>query len=229
MQPDEKERRRFVIQMENETREASPPEKNNNGFSLGAVIAVALSAMMLTALALFAIMNHSPNQASIESSAANINANLAARPSPSAPIAVAPTPFAPMPQTTPFVQTTPPNFVAPPAPTPASTPAPTPNFPDDATLLANVNKVFFDDPELSSADIDVSVSRGKVTLRGKVNAPNLRARAEKLTKTVRGVQSVENKINVVEETSGWQVIASPNANDANVNASPSPKPTMKKP
>ena len=51
-----------------------------------------------------------------------------------------------------------------------------------------------DDPEVKGGNIDVQVKDGAVTLRGKVDGPKQRAKAEKLVKKVRGVRSINNQL-----------------------------------
>lgn len=208
-QDDEQRRSRLVIQTENTQREVTPSaRKERNGLSLGVVIGIVLGAMMLTALVILALMNRGDKTTGDQSA---INANVNAQPIATTPFPAftPPTNIAPTPQTTlpPVANIAIPPASTPNAPTPNATP--TPNLPDDATLQANVNKLFFDDPALINAEIDTSVSHGKVTLRGKVKSANLKLRAEKLVKTVRGVQSIDDKITVEEDKGGWTQTTTP--------------------
>jgi osmotically-inducible protein OsmY len=52
------------------------------------------------------------------------------------------------------------------------------------------------DPQVKGAAIDVRVSLGIVTLRGRVESAAIRSRAEKITRKVKGVKHVVNNLEV---------------------------------
>ena len=52
------------------------------------------------------------------------------------------------------------------------------------------------DQEVKGTGINVEVQNGVVTLTGKVETDKIRGKAEKLTKKVKGVKSVDNKLAV---------------------------------
>ena len=68
---------------------------------------------------------------------------------------------------------------------------------DDTTIQDAATKRLTDDPSL--ATVTVMVINGKATLMGTVNSAELKASAEKVVKAVRGVKSVENKIEVSDQ------------------------------
>jgi|SRR5271154_6525059 hyperosmotically inducible periplasmic protein len=55
------------------------------------------------------------------------------------------------------------------------------------------------DPDVGARAIEVGVSHGAVTLTGKVRSEKQKDKAGKLTKKVKGVQSVDNKLVVTQE------------------------------
>jgi osmotically-inducible protein OsmY len=66
----------------------------------------------------------------------------------------------------------------------------------DADTEAAVLDALTDDDGLSADDFDVKVSDGAVTLRGMVQLPSHRDRAERVALAVPGVTSVDNKLGV---------------------------------
>ena len=79
---------------------------------------------------------------------------------------------------------------------PPSQPAPNPTAtaPTSTELEINVTSKMLDDAELRSSFIDVKVSGSTATLSGRVPSQELKTRAERLAKTVKGVSSVINDI-----------------------------------
>jgi hyperosmotically inducible protein len=69
--------------------------------------------------------------------------------------------------------------------------------PADEEIGANLANLLRWDADLESADIDVAVARGWVTLRGTVGAYWKKRRAEDLAATLTGVQGVRNELAVV--------------------------------
>lgn len=80
-------------------------------------------------------------------------------------------------------------------PTPSQS-APTTVAPSNVDIQIEITSKLLDDEELRSSPIDVQVSAGNVTLSGKLKSEDLKARAEILVKTVKGVKSVTNNITV---------------------------------
>ena len=67
---------------------------------------------------------------------------------------------------------------------------------EDASITAAVNAGLAKDPDLSAVKIDVDTQGGKVTLSGPAPSPTAKSRAEQIAKDVKGVSSVDNKLEV---------------------------------
>lgn len=67
---------------------------------------------------------------------------------------------------------------------------------DDATITASVSAGLAKDAELSAIKIDVDTKAGTVVLNGPAPTPAAKARAEEIAKAVKGVNAVENKLEV---------------------------------
>lgn len=88
---------------------------------------------------------------------------------------------------------TPPATVPAPVPVPSqSTPAATP--PSSAQLEVDITSKLMEDPELHSRPIDVKVNGTVATLSGQVPSEELKLRAERIARRVKGVRSVMNNI-----------------------------------
>jgi hyperosmotically inducible protein len=68
---------------------------------------------------------------------------------------------------------------------------------DDA-LYDLVKRRLTNDAVVKGGGIEVEVARGAVTLKGAVDTPKQKERAEKLVKGVRGVRSVSNQLQVAQ-------------------------------
>jgi len=66
----------------------------------------------------------------------------------------------------------------------------------DERVKEDVNDRLSDDPQVDASNIDVSVSKGEVTLSGTVNSRWEKRRAEDLAEAVSGVKNVENRLRV---------------------------------
>ena len=69
---------------------------------------------------------------------------------------------------------------------------------DDTVIDMRVKARLIGDKELSGFRIRVDVDKGVVMLRGKIKRPELRQRALKLVREVRGVVDVVDKLELVE-------------------------------
>jgi len=67
---------------------------------------------------------------------------------------------------------------------------------DDAGITASVNAELARDPSLSALKINVDTSNGRVMLRGQAPDNAARDRATQLASNVKGVTSVENRLEV---------------------------------
>jgi len=163
------------------------PEEGS-GHSTGIVAAVALTAIALTALIAYFLMNRGSDTAQT-----NVNVSAAARPAPTAPPPVIVTQPAPVTQAAP-----PPQIIvqAPPASQPAPVvvqQAPDPNA-AAAAVEAKVSKAISDDKELGALGITATVIDGTATLVGIVKTDAQKDSAERLAKRVQGVRRVDNKL-----------------------------------
>lgn len=174
-----------------------PPERT--GMSTGVVAAVALTAVALTAIIVFFMMNSGEDATR---TAVNINATAAT------PLPTMPTPVV-IQQATPMMTPPPQTIIieqpAAPATQPVIVPPTTTSAPAtespvlrDADIESNVNKSLTDDADIGSLGITVTVTNGRVTLNGQVASAALKARAERLARAIRGVSGIDNKI-VVED------------------------------
>lgn len=78
---------------------------------------------------------------------------------------------------------------------------------DDATVTAKVKADLIKDDAVKSTDIRVETSSGVVQLRGFVGSDEIRQRAEQLARSVEGVKSVRNdlEIQTAPQTAGQYV------------------------
>ena len=178
-----------------ETQVSRVPERR--GMSGGAVAALVIGAVALVTILFLFLMNRQDE----------LNAN-------NVRVATAPTPIQQQPPVIvqqPTTQQPPVIVQQPAAPTTAApiivTPPPTstssssttttaPSGTDDASVQSSVDKKLSDDATLGSLGILATVIDGKVTLTGSVNSEDLKTRAERLVKAVKGVKRVDNQITV---------------------------------
>jgi len=66
----------------------------------------------------------------------------------------------------------------------------------DDTIIDQVRLKLTSDPDVKGGALGVDVKQGVVTLTGAVELPKQRAKAEKLTRKVKGVKSVINKLEI---------------------------------
>ena len=71
---------------------------------------------------------------------------------------------------------------------------------DDATIEAEIEKKIAGDLTLSTLDLSTIVEGGRVTLAGSVRSPELKQRAERAVRSVKGVVSVDNQLVITEAT-----------------------------
>jgi hypothetical protein len=105
-------------------------------------------------------------------------------------------------------------------PSPKSSPSPTPSpaqnatpsespepggevanpIPDDAGIQAQIEKALGSDSALAQLDVSTIVEGGRVTIVGSVRSPELKQRVERTIRSVKGVQTVDNQLVVIEPT-----------------------------
>ena len=79
----------------------------------------------------------------------------------------------------------------------AQTPTPVKHT-DDDRIYDEVRRKLANDLDVKGAGIDVAVKNGVVTLSGKVHTERGKEKADKLTKKIKGVSSVQNNLVVME-------------------------------
>ncbi len=199
---EEQRRSRVVVETPTQRREVVQTETTRvpekTGPSTGAIAAMIIGAVALTAIVFMFVMNGNDTT--------NTNERLVVTPTPAmAPSttiiqqpATAPPPTTTIIQAPPVTTTQPaPIIMAPPVDS-STAAAPTPSVPDDATLETDVNQKLMDDTELSTSGITVKIAGGKATLAGSVTKEDLKRRAERLARTVKGVRRIDNQIIVSE-------------------------------
>lgn len=161
------------------------------GMSGGAVVALVLAAIAATVVITMLILNN--QQSNTEDQLAQERARTAA-----AQQATSQQPSQPAQQPPVIVMPSQPSTVQQvPAPVPSQpAPAATPTPPTTTELEVDVNSKLLDDPDLRSSTIDVRVSGGTAMLSGQVPTAELKTRAEKIARTVKGIRSVINNIEV---------------------------------
>ena len=75
--------------------------------------------------------------------------------------------------------------------------APTPS---DAEIKAEIEQVFASDAALSNLDVIAIVDSGKVTLSGSVESAELKQKAERAIRSIKGVTSINNQLVVTRAT-----------------------------
>jgi len=73
---------------------------------------------------------------------------------------------------------------------------------DDKAINAKVKSKFVADPVVKAAEIKVDTYQGQVQLSGFVDNEQQKQRAEEIARTVNGVMSVQNNINIKPEAAG---------------------------
>ena len=160
--------------------------REERGMSGGAITALVLAAIAAAVVITMLVMNNQQRNSDEELAqerARNVAAQQAQaqQPSQQPPVVVVPQ--------------SQPSTVPVPVPTP-SQPAPstTATAPTSTELEIDINSKFLDDQDLRSYPIDVKVTGGTAMLSGHVPNDELRTRAEKLAKTVKGIRNVANNI-----------------------------------
>ena len=81
-----------------------------------------------------------------------------------------------------------------PVPVPAPSAAPAATQPSSTQLEVDVTSKFLDDQDLRTHALDVKVTGGTAVISGQVPTDELKDRAEKIARTVKGIRSVINSI-----------------------------------
>jgi len=165
--------------------------REERGMSGGAITALVLAAIAAAVVITMLVMNNQQRN-SDEELAQERARNAAAQqaqaqqPSQQPPVLV-------VPQSQPSTVPVPVPVPSQPAPSTSAT------APTSTELEIDINSKLLDDQDLRSYPIDVKVTGGTAMLRGHVPNDELKTRAEKLARTVKGVRSVINSIVVKPE------------------------------
>jgi len=181
-----------------ETQVARVPERR--GMSGGAVAALVIGAVALVTILFLFLMNRQD-----ELNANNVRVATAPTPIQQQPPVIVQQPTTQQPPV--IVQqpaaptTAAPIIVTPPSTSTSSSSTTTtaPSGTDDVSVQSSVDKKLSEDATLGSLGILATVIDGKVTLTGSVNSEDLKTRAERLVKAVKGVKRVDNQITVTGE------------------------------
>jgi hypothetical protein len=178
-----------------ETQVSRVPERR--GLSGGAVAALVIGAVALVTILFLFLMNRQDE--------VNANVRVATAPTPVQQPVIVQQPAPAAPQQPVIIQqpaapaSAAPIIVTPPSTSTSSSSTTTTSAPsgtDDASVQISVDKKLSDDTTLGSSGILATVIDGKVTLTGTVNSEDLKTRAERLVKAVKGVKRVDNQITV---------------------------------
>ena len=179
-----------------ETQVSRVPERR--GMSGGAVAALVIGAVALVTILFLFLLNRQDEMN------ANVRVSTAPTPVVQQPPVIVQQPATTTQQPPVIIQQPPTTTAAPIVVTPPSTSTSSsstttttaPSGTDDATVQTNVDTKLRDDTTLGSLGILATVIEGKVTLTGTVNSEDLKSRAERLVRAVKGVKRVDNQITV---------------------------------
>ena len=157
----------------------------SRGMSGGTIAALVLASIAVGVLITMLIMNNqqrnSDEQLAQERARSAAAEQAASQPTQQPPIIVTPQ--------------TQPGTVPLPVPVPVpSQPAPSTATPTNTQLEVEVNSKLLDDQDLRTHPLDVKVSAGTAVLSGYLPNDELKARAEQLARTVKGIRGVINSI-----------------------------------
>jgi hypothetical protein len=184
----ETEPTRRVGEVETEHQHVSYERRGMSGAAVAAIVLSAVAAAVLLTL-LFTSNQSEARDAELERDRIEPIQTVPAQQPPQQPPVVVTVP-APPAQTT-----TVPVPVPVPVPAPAGTQSTTPAV-TDTSIEVNIISKLTDDPELRSHPINVKFNNGTVTLSGLVPRASLKARAELIASSVKGVTRVVNEIAV---------------------------------
>jgi len=153
-----------------------------SGVAVGALVVAAIAAAIVITMLVFNSQQKNTDQEMADR--ARIAAAQQTPASQQAPIIVNVPPSSSQPAAAPIT-----------APAPSLS-APTATAPSSVDVELDITSKLLDDQDLRSYSVDVKVSGGIATLSGRVPYEDLKARAETLTRTVKGVRSVVNNIDV---------------------------------
>jgi hypothetical protein len=118
---------------------------------------------------------------------------------PQANVPPAPIPMGASPKASPTVAASPAEVEKPRAEQPQPASAETSQV-DDAEVKSDIEQVFASDPALANVDVNVIVEHGRVTLSGAVNSAEIKQKAERAVRSVKGVTGVNNQLVIIQTT-----------------------------
>jgi len=189
MEPNEKsEQRRVVVDSPGARREVITERTQRGpteGLSTGKMALIAVLVIGVIVIVLYVVSNRNAS----ESANRNANIDVASRANQPQPPTVVqqPAPQAPLIIQQPAQQA--PVIIQQPAPAVENSGAR-----DDLVMQEAATKILLNEPDMGSVSIAVSGARAALT--GTANSESTKQRAERLVRSVRGVQSVDNKIYV---------------------------------
>jgi hypothetical protein len=72
--------------------------------------------------------------------------------------------------------------------------------PDDATVRSHIEAALAADAVASKADVSTQVDNGKVTIVGSVKSAEMKQRIERIIRSVKGVNSIDDQLVITEAT-----------------------------
>lgn len=72
-------------------------------------------------------------------------------------------------------------------------------FTDDTAIQFRVKSKLVRAPDVNGARMNVEVKKGVVTLHGRVDSPEMKKKAVEIVESIKGVDSVEDRLRVKEE------------------------------
>jgi len=166
--------------------------RESNGMSGGAIAALVLASIAVGVLIAMLIVNTQQRNRDEELAQDRERMAAAQQTQPS------PQPSQQAIQQPPIVVTPQPSATPVPVPVP-SQPAPVATAPSSTQLEVDVTAKFLDDQDLRTHPLDVKVTGGTAVLSGQVPTDELKDRAEKIARSIKGIRSVVNSIVVKPE------------------------------
>lgn len=179
---------RRVGQVETEHQHVSYERRGMSGAAVAAIVLSAVAAAVLLTLLFTSNQSEARDAELAQERIEPVQTVPAQQPAQQPPVVVTVPP-------PPAQTTTVPVPVPVPVPAPAQTQSPTPAVTDTSIEVDIISKLT-DDPELRSHAINVKFNNGTVTLSGLVPMASLKARAEIVARSVKGVTRVVNDIAV---------------------------------
>jgi len=173
--------------------EYSPVVYERRGMSGGAIAALVIAGIIGAIVITLLILNTQQRNQDAQLEAERARADAAQR----AAAQAQPTPQPSQPPVV-IMQPTPPVTVPAPSPS-APAAAPSSGSTSNVSTEVDVTTKLLDDPDLRTHPIDVKVDNGTATLSGELPSEELKAKAERVAGSVKGVRRVKNNITVKPE------------------------------